>query len=114
MIPGGELRPMGPDMPFHGMDRGQTGAGSNLVGTLVGMATLLLGAIFFIGALVVIAAVFMVVVLVALCVAAVRGVVHALTPRSAGRPVEPARFHPTAVIETTAKVIRSAAPKPRG
>jgi hypothetical protein len=111
---GRELHPMGPDMPFHGMDQGQPGTGSNLIATLVGMVTLLVGAIFFIGALVVIAAVFMVVVLVALSVAAVRGVVHALVPRSADRPVEPAQFRPAAVIETTAKVIRSAAPKPRG
>jgi predicted phage tail protein len=110
----GELRPMGPDMPFHGMDPGRTGAGSNLLTTLVGMVTLLVGAIFFIGALVVIAAIFMVVVLVALGVAAIRGVVHALSPHAADRPVEPAQFRPAAVIETTAKVIRSAAPKPRG
>jgi hypothetical protein len=114
MAAGGELSPMGPDMPFHGMDHGGAGAGSNLAASLLGMVTLLVGAIFFIGALVVIAAVFMVVVLVALCVAAIRGAVHALRPRSADRPVEPAQFRPAAVIETTAKVIRSAAPKPRG
>ena len=113
MAAGGELRPMGPDSPFHGMDRGHAGAGSNLAGTLAGMVTVLIGAIFFVGALVVITAVFVVVVLIALCVVAVRGAVHALTPRSGDRPVDPGRFHPAAVIETTAKVIRSAAPKPR-
>ena len=114
MAAGGELSPMGPDVPFHGMDHGRTGAGSNLMASLVGVATLLVGAILFIGALVVIAAVFVVVVIVALCVAAIRGVVYALRPHSADRPVEPAQFRPAAVIETTAKVIRSAAPKPRG
>jgi hypothetical protein len=114
MATGGELRPMGPDMSFHGGPGGRAGAGSSLVSTLVGMVTMLIGAILFVGALVVITAVFMVVVLVALCVVAVRGAWHALSPRSADRPVEPARFGPTAVIETTAKVIRSAAPKPRG
>jgi hypothetical protein len=109
---GRELQPPVAGTTFGGGSGNQAG-GSNLGATLLAMVTALIGAILFIGALVVITAVFLVVIVTALCVLAVRGAVHALTPRSRVHPVDQSRFHPTAVIETTAKVIRSAAPKPR-
>jgi hypothetical protein len=73
----------------------------------------LIGAILFVGALVAITAVFLAAVLAALCVVAIRGAWHALAPRSGEHHVDEGGFRPAAVIETTARVIRSAAPKPR-
>jgi hypothetical protein len=44
---------------------------------------------------------------------AIRGALHALVPRSRNHHVDQGGFRPAAVIDATAKVIRSAAPKPR-
>jgi hypothetical protein len=71
------------------------------------------GAALFVVALVVIATFFVVAISAALCVVAVRGLAHSLSSRSGGRPVEPGGFRPASVIESTATVIRRAAPKSR-
>ena len=63
--------------------------------------------------LVVITAVFLAALLAALCVVAIRGAVHALAPRPTEHHVAQGGFRPVAVIDATAKVIRSTAPKPR-
>jgi hypothetical protein len=107
------VRPPWPGTPFQFVDRGQPGTGSGVVGRVLTVLTALIGAIFFVGALVVITAVFLAAVLAALCVVAIRGALHALTPRSRKRDVDQGGFRPAAVIDATAKVIRSAAPKPR-
>jgi hypothetical protein len=104
------MPPTGPGMPFRSVDSGR---GSGLVDRVAFVLTALIGAIFFVGALVVITAVFLAVVLVALCVVAIRGVVHALVPRSRNHRVDPGGFGPAAVIDVTAKVLRSTVPKPR-
>jgi hypothetical protein len=75
--------------------------------------TTLIGAILFVGALVVITAVSLAAVLAALCVVAIRGAVHAVAPRHTEHHVDQGGFRPAAVIDATAKVIRSTAPKPR-
>jgi hypothetical protein len=103
----------GSGMAFQPVEHGQAVTGQSLAGKLALVLTALVGAIVFVGALVVIAAAFLVAVLAALCVVAVRGALHALTPHSRKRRDDGGGFRPTAVIETTAKAIRSAAPKPR-
>ena len=107
------MRPMGLGMPFHPVDRGRAVTGSGIAGTVAVVLAALIGAILFVGALVVITAVFLVVVLAALCAVAVRGAWHALAPGSRGLHGDQGRSRPAAVIETTANVIRSTAPKPR-
>jgi hypothetical protein len=103
----------GPRLPFQPVDKGGAVTGSSLAGKLALVLTALIGAALFVGALVVIAAAFLVAVLAALCVVAVRGALHALAPHSRKHRDDGGGFRPTAVIETTAKAIRSAAPKPR-
>ncbi|HEX3567841.1 MAG TPA: hypothetical protein VHU17_20930 [Acidimicrobiales bacterium] len=100
-------------MPFPSFDTGQEVTGTSFAGKLALVLTALIGAILFVGVLAVISAVFLVAVLAAFCVVAIRGVWQALTPRSRKRRVDGGGFGPTAVIETTARAIRSAAPKPR-
>jgi hypothetical protein len=104
------LPPAGPGLPFRSGDRGR---GSGLVDRVAFVLTALIGAIFFVGALVVITAVFLAVVLVAICVVAVRGAVHALVPRSRDHRVDQGGFRPSTVIDATAKVLRSTVPKTR-
>ena len=80
------------------------------------MAAVLVAAVgvgIFLAVLVVVALVFLVALAAALCLVGVRGVAHAVSPRTAGRPTEPARFGPASVIESTATVIRRASPKSR-
>jgi hypothetical protein len=108
-----DVRPTGPGMPFPPVNMEGAGTGSSLVGKVAVVLTALIGAVVFVGALVVIVAVALVAILVALCVVAIRGALHALAPRSGGHRVAQGGFRPAAVIETTAKVIRSSAPKPR-
>jgi hypothetical protein len=103
----------GPGVPFQSVDGGQAVTGTSLAGKLALVLMALFGAILFVGALVVIAAVFLVAVLAALCAVAVRGAWQALAPRSRKHRVDGGGFRPTAVIETTARAIRTAAPKPR-
>jgi hypothetical protein len=103
----------GAPFPFQFVDRGRPVTRSGLVGRVSVVLTAMIGAILFVGALVVISAVFLAVVLAALCVVAIRGAWHALSPRSRERHVDQGGFRPGAVIETTAKAIRSTAPKPR-
>jgi hypothetical protein len=103
----------GPGVPFPSFETGQAVTGSSFAGKLALVLTALIGAILFVGALAVISAAFLVAVLAALCVVAIRGAWQALTPRSRKHRVDRRGFRPTAVIETTAKAIRSAAPKPR-
>ena len=74
---------------------------------LMGLA----GALLFAVALVVIAVIFTVVMLVALGVTALSLVVRALVPGSRQRDRVQGSLHPGAVIETTARVIRSAGAK---
>jgi hypothetical protein len=109
------MRPPGPGTPFQFqfVDRRQSVTRPGVVGRVVTVLTALIGAIFFVGALVVITAVFLAAVLTALCVVAIRGALHALAPRSRKHHVDQGKFGPAAVIDATAKVIRSAAPKPR-
>jgi hypothetical protein len=108
-----KTRLTGPGMPFQSVARGQTVIGPNLAGKLAIVLMALLGAILFAGVLVVITAAFLVAILAAVCVVAIRGAFHALVPRSRNHRVDGGGFRPIAVIETTAKAILSAAPKPR-
>ncbi|HXA33637.1 MAG TPA: hypothetical protein VNV87_15395 [Acidimicrobiales bacterium] len=103
----------GPGVPFQPVDGEQAVTGTSLAGKLALVFTALFGAILFVGALIVISAVFLVAVLAALGAVAVRGAWQALAPRSRKHRVDRGGFRPTAVIETTAKAIRTAAPKPR-
>jgi hypothetical protein len=103
----------GPGVPFQSIDGGQAVTGTSLAGKLALVVTALFGAILFVGALIVITAAFLVAVLAALCAVGIRGAWQALAPRSRKHRVDEARFRPTAVIETTARAIRTAVPKPR-
>jgi hypothetical protein len=103
----------GPGTPSQPFDRGKAATWSTLAGKLVVVLMALVGAIFFVGVLVVIATAFLVAVLAAVCVVGIREAWHALVPRSRDHHVDGGGFGPRAVIETTAKAIRSAAPKPR-
>jgi len=89
----------GPGMPFP-FETGQAVTGSSFAGKLALVLTALIGTILFVGALVVISAAFLVAVLAALCVVAIRGAWQALTPRSRKYRVDGGGFRPTAVIET--------------
>jgi hypothetical protein len=103
----------GPGVPFQFVDGLRPVAGSGLAGRVSVVLTALIGSVLFVGALIVISAVFLAVVLAALCVVAIRGAWHALVPRSREHHVDQGGFRPAAVIETTAKAIRSTAPKQR-
>jgi hypothetical protein len=113
MTENSKVRLAGPGMPFQSAGRGRSVSGSGFLGSAAVVLTTLIGGILFVGALVVITVVFLAAFLAALCVVAVRGAVHALAPRHTEHHVDQGRFRPAAVIETTAKVIRSTAPKPR-
>jgi predicted phage tail protein len=108
-----DTRLTGPGVAFQSFDSGQRVAEASLAGKFGIVLTALIGAILFVGALVVISAVFLVAVLAALFAVAIRGAWQALAPRSRKHHVDGGGFRPTAVIETTAKAIRTAAPKPR-
>jgi hypothetical protein len=103
----------GPGLPLHSPGSGRSASGSSIFSSAAVVLTTLIGVILFVGALVVIAAVVLAALLAALCVVAVRGAVHALAPRHRGHHVDQGGFRPAAVIDATAKVIRSTAPKPR-
>jgi hypothetical protein len=107
------MRPSAPGTGFRPVDRGREVTTPGFAVTVGTVVTALVGAVLFVTALVVIAAVFLLVILVSLGAAAIRTAVHALGPRSGERHVDQGGFHPTAVIETTAKVIRSTGPKLR-
>jgi hypothetical protein len=113
MTANSNMRLTDPGMPFQSADRGRSVTGSGILGTAAVVFTALIGAILFVGALVLITAVALAALLAALCVVAVRGAVHAVAPRSAEHHVDQTGFRPAAVIEATANVIRSTAPKPR-
>jgi hypothetical protein len=100
-------------VPFPSFEAGQAVTGTSFAGKLALVLTALIGAVLFVGVLAVISAVFLVAVVAALCVVAIRGAWQALTPRSKRHRVHRGGFLPSAVIETTAKAIRTAAPKPR-
>jgi uncharacterized membrane protein YphA (DoxX/SURF4 family) len=107
------MRPTGLGTGFPPVDRGRTVTGPGFAVTVGTVVTALFGAVLFAGALVVIAAVFLLVTLVAAGVVAIRAAGHALIPRSGARRVEPGGFRPAAVIETTATVIRNTGSKLR-
>ena len=113
MAPHGKIGPRGAGMPFPSMDRGQSVTGLGLADRVAFVLTAVIGTILFVGALIVITAVFIAVVLAAICVATIRSAFHAIAPHSGPRRVDQRGFGPAAVIETTGKVIRSTAPKPR-
>jgi hypothetical protein len=100
-------------MPLQSAGNRRSVSGSGIFGTAAVVLTTLIGAILFVGALVVITAVFLAAVLAALCVVTIRGAVHAFAPRHTEQHVDQGGFRPAAVIDATAKVIRSTAPKPR-
>jgi hypothetical protein len=108
-----EIELTGPGMSFQSADSGRFVARPGIFGTVAVALMTLIGAVLFVGALVVIAAVFLAVILAALLVIAIRGALHALAPRHTERHGDRGGFRPAAVIESTAKVIRSTAPKPR-
>jgi len=112
MTTNSKMRFIGPGVPLRS-GSGRSVSGSGIFDTAAVVVTTLLGVILFVGALVVITAVAIVALLAALCVVAVRGAVHAFAPRHTENRVDQAAFRPTAVIDATAKVIRSTAPKPR-
>jgi hypothetical protein len=113
MTANGKLQVTGPGRPFQSPDSGRLVTRSGVFGTVAVALTTLIGAILFVGALVVITAVFLAAVLAALFVITIRGALHAIAPRHTEHLVDQGGFRPTAVIETTAKVIRRTAPKPR-
>ena len=113
MVTNTKTRLSGPGTPFQFAAKGQAVSGASLAGKAAIVLTALIGAILFLGALVVITAAFLVAIVAALCVVAIRAAWQALAPRSRQRHVDGQGFRPTAVIETTARAIRSAAPKPR-
>jgi predicted lipid-binding transport protein (Tim44 family) len=108
-----KMRSMGPAVRFQFVDSGRAVTKSGLTGKVAVVLTALIGAIFFVGAFVVITALFVAAVLVALCVVAIRRAWRVLAPRSQEHHVDQGGFRPAAVIETTAKAIRNTAPKPR-
>jgi hypothetical protein len=112
MAASSKMGPTGLGMPFQSMDRARPVRGSGIVGTVALVLTALIGTILFVGALVVITAVFLAAVLAALCVVAIRGAFHALAPRSGEHYIDQGGSRPSGVIETTAKAIRSTAPQP--
>jgi hypothetical protein len=103
----------GPVVRFQFVDGERAVTKSGFAGRVAGVLKALIGAILFVGALLVITSAFVAAVLAALCVVAVGGAFHALAPRSREHHVDRGGFRPGAVIETTAKAIRSTAPKPR-
>jgi len=103
----------GMDRPFLFVAGGHPPARRGFVGTVLTVLMAAVGIVIFLGVLLVVAALFVVAIAASLCVVAVRGLVHALSPHSGGRSVEPGGFRPASVIESTATVIRRATPKPR-
>lgn len=110
-----ELRPEGADRPFLFVTGGNrpAGPGRGFAGTLAAVGLAAVGAVIFVIALVVIVALFVVAIAAAIAVVAVRGVVHAVSPHRGERSVPQGGFGPASVIESTATVIRRAAPKRR-
>ncbi len=108
--------PSGPWVPdeWGGSPSGARPAGVSGYGTGIGAALMMLiGTVFFVAVLLVVAALFVVAIVASLCVVAVRGVVHAVNPHARKGPVTPGAFRPAAVIDTTARVVRSAGPASR-
>jgi hypothetical protein len=108
-----ERRTTGAERPFLFVTGGMPPASRGFAGTVAAVALAVVGFVLFLGVLLVVAAVFVVALAAALCVMAVRGLVHALSPHGRGGPVGPGGFGPASVIESTATVIRRAAPKSR-
>jgi hypothetical protein len=113
MTANSKIRLTRPGMPFQSSGSERSVSGSGIFGTAAVVLTTLVGAILFVGALVVITAVFLAALLAALCLVAIRGAVHGLAPRHTERHVDQRRFGPAAVIDATAEVIRSASQKSR-
>jgi hypothetical protein len=113
MTANSKMRLTGPGMPLQSAGRGRSASRSDIFRSAAVVLTTLIGVIVFAGALVVIAAVVLAALVAALCVVAIRGAVHALAPRHAKHHVDQGGFRPATVIDATAKVIRSTAPKPR-
>ncbi len=103
----------GPGLPLGNGVRGP-GRGSGLAVTVGSVLAVMIGAILFVGGLVVIAAVVLAVFVATLFVMAVRGAAHALHPHASGR-VDRRASHPSVLIDgvlidTTATVRPVAAP----
>ncbi len=113
MTANSKLQLTGPGLPFQPAGRGRSVSGSGIFGTAAVVLTTLIGTILFVAALVVITAVFLAALVASLCVVAIRRAAHAVAPRQTEHRVDQGGFHPAAVIDATAKVIRSSAPKPR-
>jgi hypothetical protein len=88
-------------------------SGRGVLSTVAAVLVAAVGVGIFLAVVAVIAIVFLVAMAAALCLVAVRGLVHAVSPHAGDRPVDQAGFGPTSVIESTAKVIRRATPKSR-
>ena len=98
----------------HVSQRGGGGSSSGCLGSLVIGLVYVLGAVLFIGALVLILGVFVAAVLVALVALGVNRLLMAISPRYRERRVAQGAFRPTTkVIETTARVIDTTKPKRR-
>ncbi len=108
-----ELHTTGTERPFTFVTGGMPPGDRGIAATVGAVALAAVGVVLFLVVLVVVAAVFVVALAAALCVMAVRGLVHALSPHAGRGPVGPGGFGPASVIESTATVIRRAAPKPR-
>lgn len=70
---------------------------------MITVGTALVGAVLFVGGLVLIAVLFVMVSLAALFAVVIRGAAHAVTPRSTQRRVDRRGLHPPAVIDVTAR-----------
>jgi hypothetical protein len=110
-----DVRPSGAQQPFLFVTGGNRPSGPRrgFAGTVAAVGLAAVGAVLFVIALVMIVALFVVAIAAALAVVAVRGLVHAVSPHRGERSVPQGGFGPASVIESTATVIRRAAPKRR-
>ncbi len=95
-------RPTGQRTPLQPL-RGPSVTGSKFAVTMITVGTALVGAVLFVGGLILIAAVFVMVSLAALLAVVIRGAVQDVTRRSAQRHVEQRASRHSAVIDVTAR-----------
>ncbi len=95
-------QPTGQRVPLPPL-QGPSVTGPKFAVTMITVGTALVGAVLFVGGLMLIAAVFVMVSLAALFAVVIRDALHAVTPRSGQRHVEQRGSHHSAVIDATAR-----------
>ncbi|HEX3840325.1 MAG TPA: hypothetical protein VHU85_06010 [Acidimicrobiales bacterium] len=111
MTAGGLMDFPGPGTGFPPKNWGRPVHRSGLAGTVGAVVAAVAGFVLFISALIVIAFVFLLAIVTAVCFVALRALIHRVFPGTENSRVEPGRLRPTVVIETTANVILSTGPK---